>query len=234
MSDKKETVETTEVDEFQKKKEENEVLFDQLTNKNREYMIKLNRQLEGSELTEEQKVLTFNDMLKNIVKQQENHITARRLYGTVTDQAHYLTANPNGEKAEVIERSEPWKLYIDGSLLLGGMFALITALPYFFQGNQQAGLGLITLLMNFILGGFAVMVITKYAPVPGQKGGFLKYIAATTVTMMVWILLMSLGALVPGAINPHIPAPYTATIGVIAIAVKWYVKRKLDIKGTLI
>lgn len=236
MSDKKTETEEKSIETMQK---ENEALFEQLTNKNSEYMVKLNRKLEETDITEEQKTRIFNDMLTNIVAQQSNHITARRLYGTVTDQAHYLTENPDRQEAEDFERSEPWKLYIDGALLLGGMFSIITGLPYFISSDPTAGLALISLILTFILGGFAVMVITKYAPVPGQKGGFIKYIAATTVAMLTWILLMGFASyagehILPAAMNPFIPGPYTIVIGIIALAAKWYVKRELNIKGTLI
>lgn len=237
MSKKKkaETSEETQgITEIEEKEQENDHLYHQLTNKNREYMVKLNRKLEENKFPEEQKLRVFNEMLKNIVEQQRNHITARRLYGTATDQANYLIKNPNKEELENTERSESWKLYIDGALLLGGMFAIITGISYF-AGNPDAGLGLVTMILNFLVGGFAIMTITKYAPVPGEKGGFLKYIAATTITMLIWIVLMTFGIqVIPEALNPLVPGPYTLAIGVLALAVKWYVKRKLNINGTLI
>lgn len=79
------------------------------------------------------------------------------------------------------------------------------------------------------------MVITKYAPQPGVKGGFIKYIVATTLTMFVWIFLMAFGtALIPPALNPLIPGSVTLVIGVLSFAAKWYLKKKLNIQGTLI
>ncbi|WP_368645424.1 DUF1129 domain-containing protein [Alkalibacterium putridalgicola] len=220
--------------DYATKEKENATLFDQLTNKNQEYMIKLNRRLDDANMSEERKTIIFNDMLKNIVAEQANHVTARSIYGTVTDQARYLIEGKRGVVQEPVERSESWKLWLDGALLLGGMFAVITGISYF-TGNEGAGLGLLTLILNFILGGFAVMIITKYAPRPGVKGGFLKYVLATTLTMVVWIMLMAFGtALIPAALNPVIPGPYTLAIGLVAFLAKWYLKKKLDIKGTLI
>jgi uncharacterized membrane-anchored protein len=220
--------------DYAAKEKENAALFDQLTNKNQEYMIKLNRRLDDANMSEERKTIIFNDMLKNIVAEQANHVTARSIYGTVTDQARYLIEGKRGVVQEPVERSESWKLWLDGALLLGGMFAVITGISYF-TGNEGAGLGLLTLILNFILGGFAVMIITKYAPRPGVKGGFLKYVLATTLTMVVWIMLMAFGtALIPAALNPVIPGPYTLAIGLVAFLAKWYLKKKLDIKGTLI
>lgn len=230
----KETVtETEEFSELERRQQENTLLYDQLTNKNREYMVKLNRKLDEHNFPEGQKAKLFNDMLKNIVEQQANHITARRLYGTVTDQANYLVENPNQNEADNAERSEPWKLYLDGALLVGGIFALIPGISYFF-GNEESGLGIITMILYFLLGGLALMVITKYAPTPGEKGGFLKYIAATTITMIVWVFLMAFGiGAIPEALNPFLPGPFLFVIGGLSLAGKWYLKRKLNIKGTL-
>ncbi|GAB2486551.1 DUF1129 domain-containing protein [Alkalibacterium psychrotolerans] len=234
MAKKKDTVEQEPQVTVADKKKENDALFEQLTNKNKDYMVKLNRKLEDSNMPEDNKILVFNDMLKNIVAEQPNHITARKLYGTVTDQARFLIDNNQGEQVKPVKRSETWKIYMDGALLLGGIFAVITGISYVF-GDQQAGLGLITMILNFLLGGLAVMIITKYAPQPGVKGGFIKYIVATTLTMLVWILLMAFGtALIPQALNPLIPGSITLVIGILAFAAKWYLKKKLNIQGTLI
>lgn len=234
MPKKKNTVEQEPEVTLEDKKRENDALFDQLTNKNREYMMTLNRKLDDAGFPEDNKTLVFNDMLKNIVSQQANHLTARKLYGTATDQARYLTESDHADMTGPIERSELWKIYLDGALLLGGMFAVITGISYL-VGNQEAGLGLITMILNFLLGGLAVMVITKYAPQPGVKGGFIKYIVATTITMLTWIILMTFGtAMLPQALNPMIPGSITLVIGVVAFAAKWYLKKKLNIQGTLI
>ena len=234
MPKKKNTVEQEPEVTLEDKKRENDALFDQLTNKNREYMMTLNRKLDDAGFPEDNKTLVFNDMLKNIVSQQTNHLTARKLYGTATDQARYLTESDHADMTGPVERSESWKIYLDGALLLGGMFAVITGISYL-VGNQEAGLGLITMILNFLLGGLAVMVITKYAPQPGVKGGFIKYIVATTITMLTWIILMAFGtAMLPQALNPMIPGSITLVIGVVAFAAKWYLKKKLNIQGTLI
>ena len=234
MPKKKESVEQEPEVTLEDRKRENDALFDQLTNKNREYMMTLNRKLDDAGFPEDNTTLVFNDMLKNIVSQQANHLTARKLYGTATDQARYLTESDHADMTGPVERSESWKIYLDGALLLGGMFAVITGISYL-VGNQEAGLGLITMILNFLLGGLAVMVITKYAPQPGVKGGFIKYIVATTITMLTWIILMAFGtAMLPQALNPMIPGSITLVIGVVAFAAKWYLKKKLNIQGTLI
>lgn len=216
------------------KRRENENYFTQLTSKNSDYMVKLNRMLDEYNLDEKTKTEVFNDMYPVILEQQENHVPAKRVYGTVTERAQSIIQDPHAGREREVERAETWKLYLDGALLLGGMFALISGLSYLL-GNEASGLGLVTLILNFVLGGAAMLIINKYAPVPGQKGGFLKYILATTLTMAVWILLMSFGTvLVPPALNPFVPGSITLIIGVGSLVLKWYLKRKLNIHGTII
>jgi len=216
------------------KSKENDQYFEELTNKNSDYMVKLNRHLDESGLDEENKIEAFNEMLPNIIDAQRNHTTARKLYGTVTERADYILANPEGNRPVVYGSSENWKLYLDGALLLGGMFTLITGITYLF-GDEVAGMGIVTIVLNYILGGFASLVITKAAPAPGQKGGFLKYILVTTAAMAAWVLLISVATvIIPPQINIFVPGSITLVIGAVSLFLKWYLKRKLNIHGTLL
>ena len=217
--------------ELETKKEENAQLFDQLTNKNSEYMMKLNRSLDDRRVSEERKTVIFNDMLKTIVEQQGQHMTARRIYGTVTEQADYLTENKTSSEQTAVVQSEPWKLYLDGALILGGMMTGITGIGQLF--GTESTMRLFMVILGFLLGGFAFMIISKYAPVPGQKGGFLKYILATTGALIGFIFFMTLGGIIPDAINPVIPNPILLVIAVAAFAARWYLKRRLNIQGTI-
>ncbi len=234
MAKKKETptVEEVTIDE---KKAQNESLIEQLTNKNTSYIVKLNRQLKNRGWDDDQVTEVLYSMLPTIVEQQANHITAKKLYGTVTEQADHLTAGPN-RKNNVVEKSEPWKLYIDGALLLGGLLAVINGVFQLFgNGQTQNPMGAATLFINFLLAGGAMLVIGKYAPEPGKKGGFMKYILASTLTMLVWMLFFSVGAaLIPRVINPVVPPMVSIGIGVLAIIGKYFFKRAFNVQGSLI
>lgn len=218
---------------IQEKRAENQGRIKQLTNKNKDYIVKLNRQLQDRGWGEDQITEALYTMLPSILDQQENHITARKLYGTPTEQADYLTANPNQE-VEVVEKSESWKLYVDGALLLGGLLAIINGAFQMFGSSAQLPMGAMALFLNFLLAGGAMLVIGKYAPQPGQKGGFLKYILASTGVMLVWMLFFSVGiALIPPAINPPVSPELSIAIGVAALVAKYFFKRHFDVRGTL-
>ena len=79
---------------FDEIKEENLQLYQELTNKNQDYMFQLNSRLDELNYNENWKELVFNDMLQELIAAQATHITARKLYGTVTEQADsILTKN---------------------------------------------------------------------------------------------------------------------------------------------
>lgn len=232
---KKEENTTVEEVTIEDKRAQNQAHMEELTNKNQTYIVKLNRQLQERGWDDDQITEAFYSMLPTIVDQQDNHIPAKKLYGTVTEQADHLSAGPN-QRQTTVERSETWKIYVDGALLLGGLLALINGVFQMFgDGQTQNPMGIATLLINFLLAGAAMLVIGKYAPQPGQKGGFLKYILASTVTMLVWMLFFSVGtALIPSALNPAIPPIWSIIIGVLALVGKYFFKRHFNVQGTLI
>lgn len=237
MKTKQDTVnnEQEEVQTLTDLREENTQLFSQLTNKNADYMAKLDKRLKEVNYPEDDRTRIFNDMLKNIAEQQGSGVTARRLYGTVTERAYNIVEGPQQTQTVEGERSEDWKLYVDGALMLGGMFALITGLSAVIGSeNTATGMGLITLILNFLVGGAVVLAITKNAPVRGVKGGLLRYILVSVVAMFAWIIVMTGSmALIPPSINIMLPGIVNLIIGAAAFLGKWYFKRKYNVKGTL-
>ncbi|MFL2101213.1 DUF1129 domain-containing protein [Desemzia sp. FAM 23991] len=223
------------VDNLVALKEENTTLYAQLTNKNEDYMAKLDKRLIEANYPDDDKTRVFNDMLKNIISQQASGITARKLYGTVTERSIEIVEGPQQAVDGKAERSEDWKLYVDGALMLGGMFALITGLSALLgDGANSTGMGIITLLLNFIVGGFVILAITKNAPTQGVKGSLLRYILVSVVAMFAWIIVMTGSmALLPTSINVVLPGIVNLIIGALAFAGKWYFKRKYHVKGTL-
>lgn len=121
---------------------------------------------------------------------------------------------------------------MDGALLLGGLFSIVNGIGAY--RDPMADVGLFQILLNFLLGGLAVLTLTKYSPKQGQTKGMLKYILATVSVMLVWVIAITLALyLLPEILNPTIPPLMIVIIGVAALVAKWYLKKELDIKGTL-
>lgn len=217
-------------------KEENQVLWGELTKRNEQYMINLDRTLTQANYDEEHKHDIYNKMMTELVANQKAGTTARQLYGTVSECAENLLQR-NSDNV-IPERSPNWLLAVDGGLLLGAIFALISGVSLLTAGeNAQEGMGIVSLILNFVAGGLSMLVISKYQPNPnapkGQRG-FGKYIAVTTIAMLFWMLAMTATmAWVPANINISLSAPTYLIIGGLAFALKYYLKKKFTITGGL-
>ncbi|MGY0402424.1 DUF1129 domain-containing protein [Carnobacterium jeotgali] len=228
-------MEETQVSSTQTKKEENSVLFKKLTKKNEQYMLSLNKTLIEKNMSETKKEDIFNEMLKKLVERQKTGETARQLYGTVTECANQLIDQP--EKIQT-GPSENWKIALDGGLMIGGLFSLITGLSGLFNNVEEtaSSLGIITTLLNFIVGGLVILWISKNMPdrKKPKKGGMFRYILVSTIGMLSLMVVMTGSMIViPAAVNVPINAIGNIVVGVLAFVAKYFAKRKLNIRGGL-
>lgn len=228
-------MEETQVSSTQTKKEENSVLFQKLTKKNEQYMLSLNKTLIEKNMSETKKEDIFNEMLKKLVERQKTGETARQLYGTVTECANQLIDQP--EKIQT-GPSENWKIALDGGLMIGGLFSLITGLSGLFNNVEEtaSSLGIITTLLNFIVGGLVILWISKNMPdrKKPKKGGMFRYILVSTIGMLSLMVVMTGSMIViPAAVNVPINAIGNIVVGVLAFVAKYFAKRKLNIRGGL-
>lgn len=226
-----------ETNNIKQTKVENQALWHTLTKRNEQYMLGLDRTLRAANLEEERREEIYNKMMKELVDAQKTGKTARQLYGTVSECAANILVNP--ADAEVKTRSADWLIAVDGGLLLGSLFALISGISLLTNsGEDVAGMGLITLIMNFIVGGIAMLIISKYTPNPdapkGEKG-FGKYIFATTAAMLLWMLIMTASMmLIPASVNIALSAWAYIAIAAVGFAAKVYMKKKYHIVGGIL
>src|SRR5699024_8443848 len=152
-------------------------------------------------------------------------------YGTVSECAERILQQPE----EAPGRSSDFLIAMDGGLLLGSMLALISGISLFTADGADAkkGMGIISLLINFIIGGLAMLIISKFTPnpdAPKGKRGYGKYILATTGAMLIWMLAMTLAtAFIPVSINRALPAVAYLIIAGVGFAAKIYFKKRLRI-----
>lgn len=216
-------------------KEENEKLYRQLTNKNAEYFTKLQRALLKENVDQEDVHQRLNVMMQESIDNQVEGITARRLYGTVPEQTQLLLYGPSEEDkvVEPVELSPDWQLYVDGALLVGGVFAVLSGISEYWSGTEGSSqLGLISMIANFLIGGLVMLSIGKTAPRPGQKNNYWKYFGASIGSIALWALTAAvINIFVSETINMPIPPIVSIPVGVIAIGIKWWFKRRYEIVG---
>lgn len=232
MADTNEAVETKSLEQ---QKLENAELVRQLTKRNEQYMLNLDKILTQAHFDEERKTQIFHQMMQEMVASQKAGRTARQMYGTVSECAENLLQK--GEEDTPPKRSADWLIWLDGGLLIGSIFALISGVSMLTNMEQgAAGTGVLSLIVNFAVGGLAMMVISKYMPNPnapkGQRG-YGKYILATIAAMLLWMLIMTLAATIPANINPSLPPVAYIVVGVAGLLGKTFLKRKYRITGGL-
>ena len=210
-------------------------MYRQLTNKNAEYFTKLQRSLLKEDVDSEAVHQRLNVMMRESIDKQAEGYTARRLYGTVTERAQLILYGPSEEDkaADPIELSPDWQLYVDGALLVGGVFAILSGISEYWSGTEGSSqLGLISMIANFLIGGLVMLAISKTAPRPGQKNNYWKYFGASIGSIALWALIAALiNLFIPDSINIPIPPIVSIPVGVLAIGSKWWFKRRYEVVG---
>ncbi|WP_239253713.1 DUF1129 domain-containing protein [Listeria ilorinensis] len=199
-----------------------------LTKRNLQYVHEVEKHLQATDYSGEQKEQIVYEMTEKILTQQKQGVTARKLFDlTPTEYVAALTvqtkkATPQGDVAT------GW-IVLDGALLVLGAMMLITGLSALMGGQTM---GIVVLLITGIVGGFAMLILRKYAAGMREKvkGATLKYILVAVGVIFVWMFIMTfVQVILPPSINVSLDPIVTCVIGALALALKFYVKRKKNI-----
>ena len=106
--------------------------------------------------------------------------------------------------------------------------------------NSEAtinNMGLITLIVNYLVAGIAMLIVSKVLPdmdAPKGKRGYIKYFSVSTLAMLGWIFAVSISSVIfPTAINPVFPYDIYFIIVVLTLLLRFYLKKRWNIKGGL-
>ena len=198
-------------------------LRSQLTKKNEQYVLQLERSLKEAQVSKAKITSTLEEMLPVLVEKQKKGLTARQLFGTVTQQTQSVLEGP---KKDPTVKSPDWQIAVDGGLMVGGFFALIAGITLFLNPEQSEAMGVISLIMNFVVGGLALLK---------GKRGYIRYLVVSSLVMLAWlVLVMGTQLLIPTSINYVFPAIVYLFIGSGSLVLKWYLKKTLDIRGGIL
>ena len=215
-------------------------IFGRLTKRNQQYMLTLDRNLAAANLTESIRQQIYQEMCETLEEGQQTGQTARQLYGTPTECTAVILEQqfPSDDEGE---RSADWKIALDGGLLLGSVFTLITGFSLMRQGEHSEAtinnMGLITLIVNYLVAGSAMLIVSKVLPdmdAPKGKRGYFKYFSVSSLAMLGWIVAVSISSVIfPTAINPVFPYDIYFIIGGLTFLLRFYLKKRWNIKGGL-
>lgn len=230
--DNKEEKATLTFEEIQKANEE---FLGKLTHKNNQYIRQVDKFLGAEGWTEEKRSRHLFMILPAIIKAQAEGQPARRLLGTPNAYVYKLLHGDKPQGVQAEEMSPDWQVFVDGSLLLGGLFALVSGVTSLFNPGKAQVMGIISLLINFIVGGLMLLILNKNMPSldpsSKKKQGWIRYIIVSAISATLWVLLISLSqSAVPASINPVLPPIAYILIAIAAFVGKYFFKRHFNVR----
>ncbi|MGX7327961.1 DUF1129 domain-containing protein [Enterococcus bulliens] len=215
---------------------ENRELETKLTKRNEQYIFDLKKSMQAANLSEEEQTKVLHEMLPVIVKEQKSGITARQLFGTVSERMEQLLIVPP-EKPN----TSPLMMWVDNTLLIFGLFGIVTGLMSLFtKPEQNQSFSFITLLVTAAVGGWVFYLSYKYIYQYEQPGAdrskrpkLWKTVLVLMASFFVWFALLSATQLLPAPLNFTLNPIITIVIGVLALLGRYYLKKKYNIVGSL-
>ncbi|MHC5269265.1 DUF1129 domain-containing protein [Enterococcus sp. LJL98] len=213
----------------------NRELEKQLTKKNQQYIFDLKKSLEAANLSEEEKTVALHEMLPVLVQEQKTGRTARQLFGTVSERTEQILNQP-----EEVKETKPVFMWLDNALLILGVFGLMLGIMGLFFKDSVQVYGLITLLLMAALGGWVFYLMYKYVyqyERPGadkkQRPKIWKTVLIMAGAFLFWVLIIGVSALIPPAINFILTPTALVVVGAAALGIRYYLKKKYNIVGSL-
>ncbi|MFV0558886.1 MAG: DUF1129 domain-containing protein [Enterococcus sp.] len=214
---------------------ENRELEEKLTKRNQQYIYDLKKSLDAANLSEEEKTTVLHDMLPILVTEQKGGKTARQLFGTVSERTEAILTKPAEVKA-----SQPVLMWLDNSLLLLGLLAIMVGFMGLIAQGQAQMYGLTTLILGSAYGGWVFYLMYKLIyqyEQPGadqsQRPKIWKSLLLLVPAFFGWILVLGVTSAFPANINPVFNPLVVVLIGAAAIALRMYLKKKYNIIGSL-
>ncbi len=206
-------------------------LYELLSNKNRDYVFKLKKQLaDQGKQTEEQVAILIDKLLPEIVVAQKKGVTAVNYYGKSPIEKAYELLHP----VEKPKETSFTMLVLDNILLyltcFLGMFGLIQMFSN--QKNNSQNMGIITIMSVGIIFGILMAYYNRMLAMDKKDRPAVWKLIAYGIVMLVgvyvWIAIVSVVPIFR-PINIVLPAVVNVGMGVIAFVLRMYLKKKYNI-----
>ncbi|SEM80388.1 Uncharacterized membrane-anchored protein [Ligilactobacillus sp. WC1T17] len=210
--------------------------FDGLTKRNEDYLFRLGKALDEKDYDQEKKNQVLDEMYRELKEKQRQGIVATKLYGTVTERCDMIV---NGKKDDAAKSATEipsfWTLALDNGLIMLIMFCILYALMGAFSKSQASvNGGWLTLIATSVIAGcglaFFYRMMAKNSQNDDKKKRTRRSIAITLELIAIWMIAFGLIAFIPASINRTMSPIAYAAIGVVAFAVRYYLKGKLNFK----
>ncbi|WP_125761453.1 DUF1129 family protein [Companilactobacillus hulinensis] len=213
----KEKIATATPDELRKK----------LSNKNEEYVFRLNRFLVDGGFTEDEAKQSIDELMSEIIENQIKGITANTLYGPVTKKATEIVHPTKPKKATPF-----WASAIDTSLLFFALFGLLYGIVAFTSKktdpNNQTGI-LTLLILSAMWGSLLTWFNNQMKKPKNERPGWGITIGYLVFGLILMFLFLGAMAFVPTSINPTLGGIGYFIVAAIAYGIRFVYRRYMGI-----
>lgn len=215
------------------KNEDPKTLRQKLSNKNQDYIFRLEKELQhqGS-LSHEEAVAMTDGLLSEIIIAQRHGQPANGLYMAAPKIKAEEMLHPEQKPVE----TPFWQRAVDGALLYLAIFVGLFGVIALFETKQpqNSQMGILTLAsVGILMGIFMVKYNDWVMPKNGQRIGWAKLLLSglgIAVALFVWIWILSLPAI--RMINPVLPGAVDIVIAAIAYGVRYLFRQHYHITGS--
>ena len=203
-------------------------LSKKLSNKNAEYVFKLNKRLLDDGFKEEEAKEVIDGMLPEMIDNQIKGIPANQLYGPVTQKAKEI-AHP----VKKPKKTPFWGLWIDTALLFFALFGLLYGVVALTSKktdpNNQTGI--LTLIVLSLMWGALLTWFNNQMRMPkSERPGWGKTIGYLALGLVLMFVFLGAMAFVPTTINPTLNAVGYFVAAVVAYGIRFAFRRYMGIK----
>ncbi|PMD73925.1 DUF1129 domain-containing protein [Companilactobacillus nuruki] len=198
-----------------------------LSNKNAEYVFKLNKYLTENGFKEEEAKEAIDGLLPEMIDNQYKGIPANQLYGPVTQKAKDIV-----HPAKKVKKTPFWASWIDTSLLFFALFGVLYGIVALTSKKQDPNsqTGIITLIvLSAMWGALLNWFNTKMKLPKSERPGWGITIGYMVVGLAFMFVFLAAMTVVPATINPALNAIGYFIAAVVAYGVRFIFRRTMGI-----
>ncbi|SPE21538.1 DUF1129 domain-containing protein [Latilactobacillus sakei] len=206
-----------------------DALSKQLSKKNADYLFKFKRALKEDDVSDEKQAEMLAEMLPEMLEAQHKGQPATQIYGPVSTKINQLLHAPKAPVKTSLQLQ-----MLDNALIFLIMYLAFNGIAAQFSSkNSNAMIGLTSIVITAAMAGVIMTYPMRYTQMPKeQRPPFWKMALIVVGLTLAFVAAYGVTILIPGFMNPVLPAWIQIVIAALLIVVRIYIKRRYKITGT--
>ena len=206
-----------------------DALSKQLSKKNADYLFKFKRALKEEDVSDEKQAEMLAEMLPETLEAQHKGQPATQIYGPVSTKINQLLHAPKAPVKTSLQLQ-----MLDNALIFLIMYLAFNGIAAQFSSkNSNAMIGITSIVITAAMAGVIMTYPMRYTQMPKeQRPPFWKMALIVVGLTLAFVAAYGVTILIPGFMNPVLPAWIQIVIAALLIVVRIYIKRRYKITGT--